>query len=167
METHGQRQAQFRDRVAASYSAPAISPDGQTVYTANSWWLTPFQTTTASPRLLQNTFQVSGIEGNGAPTGWSTLVTTPPGDGRGGSANGLTSEFLGDYNYASAVKDYGIGVWTADARDASNCSAVDAWRQALADFLTGTGPDPGNPPNPATACPGTFGNIDIWSPTSG
>jgi hypothetical protein len=94
-------------------------------------------------------------------------VTTPPGDGRGGSANGLTSEFLGDYNYASAVKDYGIGVWTADARDASNCSAVDAWRQALADFLTGTGPDPGNPPNPATACPGTFGNIDIWSATSG
>jgi hypothetical protein len=149
------------------YSAPAISPNGQWVYTANSWWLTPFQATTANPRLLQNTFQVSAIGGNGAPTGWSTLVATPPGDGRGGSANGLGSEFLGDYNYASAVNDYGVGVWTADARDASHCGAVDAWRQALADFLTGSGPDPGNPPNPATDCPGTFGNIDIWSATSG
>ena len=57
------------------YSAPAISPNGHTVYTANSWWLTPFQTTTANPRMLQNTFQVSGIGGNGAPTGWSSRRT--------------------------------------------------------------------------------------------
>jgi hypothetical protein len=149
------------------YSAPAISPNGQWVYVANSWWLTPFQETTASPRLLVNTFQRSPIGANGTPTGWSTLVTTPPGDGRGGSANGLGSEFLGDYNYASAVNDYGVGVWTADARNAVNCPAVDGWRQALADFLTGSGPDPGNPPNPATSCPGRFGNIDIWSATTG
>jgi hypothetical protein len=145
----------------AFYSAPAISPDGDWMYLADSWFQTPLQMTTSNPRWLLNTFKRAPVSANGTPGSFTTLVTTPPGDARGGSANGLGSEFLGDYNYASAARDYGVGVWTADARNAVHCAAVDAYRQALVN-----GDEP-LPPNPADVCPGRFGNIDIWSATSG
>jgi hypothetical protein len=149
------------------YSAPAISPDGTRVYLANSWLLAPFQATTANPRPLLNTFDTSLIGADGAPSGWTRAVTGTPGDARAGSANGLSSEFLGDYNYASAARDYGVGVWTADARDATHCAAIDAWRQTLIDILSGAGGSIPLPPNPASACPGTFGNINIYAATTG
>jgi hypothetical protein len=145
----------------AFYSAPAISPSGTQVYVANSWFLTDFQDTTANPRILLNTFDQSALDANGAPTGFSAVVTGQPGDARGGSSNGLTSEFLGDYNYASATDSYGVGVWTADARNAVDCPAVDAYRQSL------YSDSPLPKPNPSTDCPGSFGNIDIYGATTG
>jgi len=143
------------------YSAPAIAPDGSRVYDSNSWFLTPFRTTTAAPRVLQNTLQTSAIGANGAPTGWTTVVAGLTGDARAGSANGLAFEFLGDYNYAAASRTYGVGTWTADARDAADCPAIDAWRQSL--FTASPPPQP----NPATDCPGAFGNINIYAGTTG
>jgi hypothetical protein len=143
------------------YSAPAISPSGTQVYVANSWFLTDFQEDTANPRILVNTLDQSALDANGAPTGFSAVVTGVPGDARGGSSNGLTSEFLGDYNYASATDSYGIGVWTADARNAADCPAVDAYRHSL--YTDSPLPKP----NPATDCPGSFGNIDIYGATTG
>jgi hypothetical protein len=144
------------------YSAPAISPDGSTVYLANSWITTPYRSTTAAPRTLVNTFDQAAIPaGGGAPGSFTTVVRGLPGDMRAGSSNGLTSEFLGDYNYASATNSYGIGVWTADAHQATPCAAINAWRMQVANGTAG------NPPNPATACPPTFGNINIWSASTG
>jgi hypothetical protein len=143
------------------YSAPAIAPDGSRVYLANSWLLTPFQKTTDNPRWWLNTFDTSAIGASGAPTGWTRAVTGVRGDARAGSANSLSSEFLGDYNYAAASRTYGVGVWTADARDAVHCSAIDQWRESL--YTQGVT----NPPNPATACPGRFGNINIYGATTG
>ena len=143
------------------YSAPAISPNGKTVFEANSWLLAPFQNNTTNPRPEVNTLQQSAIGANGAPTGWSMPVVGAVGDLRAASANGLAFEFSGDYNYASAARTFGIGVWTADARDATHCAAIDAWRASL---FTAT---PLPQPNPATACPGRFGNINIFAGTTG
>jgi hypothetical protein len=82
------------------------------------------------------------------------------GDNRGSSANGLTSEFFGDYNYVSATFDFAVAVWN-DAREAADCPAVDTFRQNLAD---GTMPNPR--PQPNNQCEQTdasaFGGTDIF-----
>ncbi len=73
----------------------------------------------------------------------------------------LAADLLGDYDHASASRTYGVGVWTADARDAADCPAIDAYRQSL---YTST---PLPKPNPATACPGGFDHIEIRGATTG
>jgi hypothetical protein len=71
------------------------------------------------------------------------------------SANGLISEFLGDYNYAVATRTYGAAVWN-DVRNAADCPAIEAYRQSLVDG------EPIARPAPGTDCPATFGNTDIY-----
>src|ERR671936_777495 len=91
-------------------------------------------------------FRPATVAGGGTPTGWTNIFEGPIGDARGSSANALSGEFLGDYNYAAATRDYGIGIYI-DVRDAADCPAVDAWRQSLAD---GT---PTPKPAPNSDCP--------------
>jgi hypothetical protein len=81
------------------------------------------------------------------------------GDARASSANSLTAEFLGDYNYAVASSTYGVTVWN-DVRNATDCPAVDAFRQSLAAGTPIARPSPCQ--TPATA----FGNSDIFGWTS-
>ena len=64
-------------------------------------------------------------------------------------------EFLGDYVYAVASRDYGAAVWN-DVRDAADCPALDAWRQSLIDEA------PIAVPSPNSDCPSTWGNSDIF-----
>ena len=71
----------------------------------------------------------------------------------------LQAEFLGDYLYADATNDYGVGVWN-DVRDGVVCGPMNEWRMALR-----TGGDAGDPP--IDACPAGFGETDIWSFTTG
>ena len=134
------------------FPAIAISPDGQDVYTVYDNFLQPYQTTTANPRRMQGVVRHADFSSLGA---WTDLLRAPIGDARGSSTNGLTAEFLGDYNNAAATNDVVIGVWN-DVRNAADCPAVDAYRQSL---LTSS---PLPKPAPNNDCPATFGNSDIF-----
>jgi hypothetical protein len=140
------------------YTAPAISPNGTDVYVVYNAFTTPFQPTTATPRSLVGVvMHADSTTRPPAPTGpFTPLHRGAPGDPRGSSANVLDSEFLSDYVYATATRTYGAAVWN-DARSAADCSAIDAYRQALEDgSTTATAPDV------QEECPPNFGNSDIY-----
>jgi hypothetical protein len=146
----------------ALYSAPAIAPNGSRVYVAYNAFTTPFTTTTGTPRLEHGTLLSAAIGAGGAPTGWTTEFAGPSGDARGTSQGRiLYNEFLGDYVYAIATRDYGAGVWT-DVPNTADCPAMDAWRQAS--FNAGHRVFPA--PWPLGDCPANFGNNDISSATT-
>ena len=134
--------------------AIAISPDGTDVYLTYNAFGVPWQSTTANARPMNSVVRHAEVNGSGAPVGWTTLFDGPTGDARGSSANSLAAEFLGDYNYAVATRDFGTAVYV-DVRDAADCPDVDAYRQSLA-----TTPIPR--PAPQQDCPPTFGNSDIF-----
>jgi len=106
------------------YAAPALSPNGTDLYVFYNAFTTPFRDDTTSTRSLIGV--VKHIGGGGAPTNWTTLYSSPPGDPRGLGQNGLTAEFLGDYVYAAATRTCGAAVWN-DARNAAICLAINAY----------------------------------------
>lgn len=138
------------------YAAPGISPNGRDLYVVYNAFLTPYQTTTTTPRILEGVVLHADIGTGGTPTGWMELHRSPPGDPRGSSQNNLQAEFLGDYVYAAATRTYGAAVWN-DVRNAADCPAIDAWRMALR-----TGDTSVPRPAPNVDCPATFGNSDIF-----
>jgi hypothetical protein len=147
----------------AAYAAPAISPDGTRVYVTSQSFTQPFQTTTANPRPEHGVLQTAAIGAGGAPGAWTTEYIGPLGDARGSSQGRiLYNEFLGDYVYAIATRDYGAGVWT-DVRRTADCPAIDAWRQQSANAAQVVLPAPW----PLGDCPAVFGNNDIYSATTG
>jgi hypothetical protein len=150
--------AQAGDR--PNMPAIAISPDGADVYLAYNAFHVPWQSTTANPRPMNSVVRHATTNGSGKPVGWATRFEGPIGDARGSSANAQVDEFLGDYNYAAATRDFGVGIYI-DVRDAADCPAVDAYRQSLA------GETPIAKPAPNTVCPPTFGNTDIFAAVVG
>jgi hypothetical protein len=137
------------------YAAPALSPNGSDLYVVYNAFTTPFRTDTTSPRSLIGVVKHADIGGDGAPTNWTTLHTTPPGDARGSSQNNLEAEFLGDYVYAAATRTFGAAVWN-DARNAAVCPAINAYWAAL------RGGPAAPRPAPQVDCPSTWGNTDIF-----
>ena len=140
------------------YAAPAISPNGTDVYVVYNAFTTPYRTNTTDPRSLVGVVMHadSSTNPNAATGAFTELGRGQQGDPRGSSANALTDEFLGDYVYATATRDYGAAVWN-DARGAADCPAIDAWRASL---QAGT---PITKPAPEQDCPPTFGNSDIFA----
>jgi hypothetical protein len=135
------------------YTAPAVSPDGQDLYIVYNAYTTPYRNNTTDPRNLVGVVLHADVSG-GVPGAFTELDRSANGDPRGSSANSLTSEFLGDYVYASATNDRMVGVWN-DTSNAADCPAVDAYRASL---YTAT-PIPA--PDVLASCPATFGNSDI------
>jgi len=136
------------------YAAPAISPDGSTVYVVYNAFTNPFREDTSAPRSLVGVVKRAFVSGDGTVGAFADVHRGAPGDPRGSSQNNLVMEFLGDYVYAIATNTYGAAVWN-DVRDAADCPAIDAYRQS---FQTR-----GSLPAPAvqSVCPATFGNSDI------
>jgi hypothetical protein len=141
------------------YTAPAISPNGTSVYVVYNAFTTPYQPTTATPRSLVGVVLQAAAGATGPTGAFSEIHRSVPGDPRGSSQNNLVAEFLGDYVYAAATRTYGVAVWN-DARNAADCPAIDAWRQSL---------EAGSPiarPAPQQSCAPNFGNSDIFGFTT-
>jgi hypothetical protein len=136
------------------YAAPAISPDGSTVYVVYNAFTNPYRDDTSSPRGLVGVVKRASVAADGTVGGFVDVHRGAEGDPRGSSQNNLVMEFLGDYVYAIATNTYGAAVWN-DVRNAADCPAIDAYRLS---FQTG-----GSVPAPAVQsdCPATFGNTDI------
>jgi len=101
------------------------------------------------------------VSASGALGAFTDRRRAPAGDARGSSQNNLAAGFLGDYNYALATNDFGVATWN-DVRAAADCPAIDAYRQALYNFLTATSTTQPTAPAPNNVCPATFGNTDIF-----
>ena len=104
---------------------------------------------------MQGVARHADVGAGGALGAFTTLHRAAVGDARG-TTRTLNRELIYDYQYAVASRDYGAVIWM-DARDATVCPAVNAYRQSLID---------GNPitaPSPLTDCPATFGNLDNYS----
>jgi hypothetical protein len=136
------------------YTAPAISPNGTDVYVVYNAFTTPYRTNTTDPRSLVGVVEHADVSG-GVTGAFTELHRSAPGDPRGSSQNDLTAEFLGDYVYAAATRSYGAAVWN-DTRNAADCPAIDAYRQALEAGASATAPAP------EQDCPATWGNSDIF-----
>jgi hypothetical protein len=140
------------------YAAPAISPNGTDVYVTYNAFTTPYRANTTDPRSLVGVVlhADSSTDPAGATGSFGELHRGAPGDPRGSSQNDLTAEFLGDYVYSVATRNYGAGVWN-DTRDAADCPAIDTYRSALEQ-----GSSSATAPAPESQCPVTWGNSDIF-----
>jgi hypothetical protein len=144
------------------YAAPAVSPSGDRLYVVYEAVTSPWRgDDVTSPRPYHGVFRSAPISGS-APGAWVTEYNGPLGDIRSSfPGHRLREERIGDYVYAAASRDYGVGLWM-DARNADVCPAVQDWR---ADSLA-AGQIVIPAPWPTEQCP-TFGNLDVWAATTG
>jgi hypothetical protein len=130
-----------------------ISPDGSDLYVVYDGFSDPFRNNTTDPRRFVGVTRHADVTGTAlGPV--TTLDRGVVGDARASSANALIDEFIGDYNTVDATNSGAVATFN-DARDASLCPAINAFRQATVDGTAAT------PPAPATSCQPTLGNTDI------
>jgi hypothetical protein len=129
----------------------AVSPNGKDVYLTYDGFLDPYRTDLTGTRLFQGVVRHADVTG-GVIGAWTTVHRGVSGDARASSANALTDEFLGDYNWIVATNSFAAAVWN-DARNASLDPGVLAYRASL---LTSS-----PLPKPVLTVP-TFGNTDIY-----
>jgi hypothetical protein len=135
--------------------AIAISPNGTDVYLTYEAFLAPWRDTTSTSRPMLGVVRHARVGSGGVIGDFDTLHRGAVGDARGSSENNLCCEFLGDYNYVSATRTFAAANWN-DVRDAAVCPAMNAYRQSYLDATRLP------TPSPATDCPPTFGNSDIF-----
>jgi len=133
------------------FPAIALSPDGTDAWVTYDAFLRPWQSTLTDPRLMQGVVRHADLTG-GALGSWGTVHRGATGDARASSANSLTGEFLGDYNWVAATDGGAVAVWN-DTRFAKIDAGVLDYRASLVAGSPITKPAPTVP---------TFGNTDIY-----
>jgi hypothetical protein len=134
------------------YPAVAVKPDGSGVFVGfNAIDDQPFGTKPGAGVVFYDAYYVLSTDG-GATFGSPVKISAMPSDPDASSTNGLRSQFLGDYNGASAGSTAAWFSWT-DTRNGQPCKAVDNWRAS--GFTT-------TKPNIYDSCPSDFGNSDIF-----
>lgn len=133
---------------SAFFPGVAVSPDGSKVSVA----------TQALDAKLAGTKPGAGVvhydsyfteSMNGGAFSAPLKISTATSDPDGSSTNSLGAQFQGDYNTLISDNQNAWFIWT-DARNATPCAAVDAYRASTAPK-----------PNVPAKCAGTFGNTDI------
>jgi hypothetical protein len=132
-----------------------LSPNGKDLYVVYDGFSDPFQNDMTSTRQFVGVTRHADVSGT-TLSGQTTLDRGVVGDARASSANALFNGFLGDYNTVAATNAGAVSVFN-DARNAAVCGPIDTFRQATFDGTAG------DPPAPATDCPPSFGNTDIFS----
>jgi hypothetical protein len=169
------------------YSAPAISPNGTDVWVVYNAFTTPFRESAEGPendRQLVGVVLHADVDEEGDVGSFGEVHRGESGDARSSSQNNLAAEFLGDYVYAAATRDYGAAVWN-DVRNGEDCPAIDEYREELHEEAVATGARTADPEEPRGAeeferehgieqeeepeapaveveCPDAFGNSDIF-----
>src|SRR6266540_3532444 len=92
----------------------------------------------------------------GASFGGPVKISVTHSDPDAASTNGLTGQFLGDYNGADVGSDGTFWFTWTDTRNGATCPAIDSWRAS--GFTT-------TRPNIYDSCPAAFGNSDIFVAT--
>jgi hypothetical protein len=152
------------------YSAPAISPMGDRIYVVYEADTAPWRgADMTSPRPYHGVFLTAPLGVDGAPGAWSQIYNGSTDTSAGHNdlrgtypGHDIYQERIGDYVYAAATATYGVSVWT-DAQNATVCDPVQDYRAAS--LAAGDLALPA--PWPLADCPGTFGNTDTWSATTG
>jgi hypothetical protein len=171
------------------YSAPAISPNGTDAWVVYNAFTTPFRDSAEgaeNDRQLVGVVLHADVADDGTVGAFTEVHRGASGDARSSSQNNLAAEFLGDYVYAAATRDFGAAVWN-DVRDGADCPDIDTYRQDLHDEAVATGAQTAEPEEPRGVeeferehgmdveqgedpvapavqadCPATFGNSDIF-----
>ncbi len=143
------------------YAAPALAPDGSAVYVIYEAVTSPWRDTDmTSPRPYLGVMRTATIGGSGAPGSFSTQHRGQVGDLRASyPGHDIYQERVGDYVYAAASNDYGVGLY-AGVQNAAVCPAVQTYRANS--IALGT-LDLSTVPYPPTDCPATWGNVDIFA----
>ena len=139
------RNAFFPEASVAPNGTVSLTFDALTQPPASNPWQTGVQ-------VYDNYYAESAAGGGafGAPLRVSSASSNPDGSGY----NNLQEQFLGDYIDIVDGPSSAYLVWT-NARSASLCQAVDAYRSAVY-----SGSKTAVAPNPDSACATSFGNTD-------
>jgi hypothetical protein len=134
---------------SAFFPGVAASPNGQTVSVATEALDAKSAGTAPGAGIVHyDTYFAKSVGGGAFST--PLKLSSQTSDPDGSSTNGLTAQFLGDYNTLISDDHHAWFIWT-DARAATPCAAVDAFRARTAPA-----------PNVPLSCAGTFGNTDIF-----
>ncbi len=134
---------------SAAFQAVAVDPNGKVNVVFTAVDDVPVGTPVGAGVVYYDTYWSQSTNG-GISFSHPLKISTVTSDPDSSSTHGLGGQFIGDYISAIADASHVYAVWT-DARNATPCAAVDAYR-------TGTGPKP----DVITQCPTTFGNTDIF-----
>jgi hypothetical protein len=137
----------------AFFPAVSVAPSGLVSVEFDALTMPPADNPWQAGVQVYDNYYVQSTDG-GATFTSPLLVSTASSNPDGSSYNNLMEQFIGDYTGIVSGPSSAYLVWT-DARGASQCAAVDAYRNAIY-----AGSKRPVPPNPDTACATSFGNTD-------